>query len=164
MITSDTLFQQLRSVSQLTTVEYHYTNMGKFEKNADLNGWTIPLTKASFILAYDGKITAGVRLDDVKIDVAQTTITITLPAAEILSHEVDESSIEVYDESNNIFNPISISDYAAFSKQQKEVMENKVIEGGLLLQARQKAGEVISQLLTTANPEYTIVVQEAKSE
>lgn len=43
-------------------------------------------------------------------------------------------------------------------------MENKVIEGGLLLQARQKAGEVISQLLTTANPEYTIVVQEAKSE
>ena len=164
VITSDTLFQQLRSVSQLTTVEYHYTNMGKFEKNADLNGWTIPLTKASFILAYDGKITAGVRLDDVKIDVAQTTITITLPAAEILSHEVDESSIEVYDESNNIFIPISISDYAAFSKQQKEVMENKVIEGGLLLQARQKAGEVISQLLTTANPEYTIVVQEAKSE
>ncbi len=70
----------------------------------------------------------------------------------------------MYDESNNIFNPISISDYAAFSKQQKEVMENKVIEGGLLLQARQKAGEVISQLLTTANPEYTIVVQEAKSE
>ena len=31
-VTSDTLFQQLRSVSQLTTVEYHYTNMGKFEK------------------------------------------------------------------------------------------------------------------------------------
>ncbi len=41
VITSDTLFQQLRSVSQLTTIEYHYTNMGKFEKNADLNGWTI---------------------------------------------------------------------------------------------------------------------------
>lgn len=98
-VTSDTLFQQLRSVSQLTTVEYHYTNMGKFEKNADLNGWTIPLTKASFILAYDGKITAGVRLDDVQIDVQDKTITITLPPAEILSHEVDEASIEVYDES-----------------------------------------------------------------
>ena len=161
-VTSDTLFQQLRSVSQLTTVEYHYTNMGKFEKNADLNGWTIPLTKASFILAYDGKITAGVRLDDVQIDVQDKTITITLPPAEILSHEVDEASIEVYDESNNLFNPISISDYAAFSKHQKTVMEGKVVDGGLLEEARKKAGEVISQLLETANPDYTIQVQEAK--
>ena len=150
-VTSDTLFQQLRSVSQLTTVEYHYTNMGKFEKNADLNGWTIPLTKASFILAYDGKITAGVRLDDVQIEVVDKTITITLPPAQILSHEVDEASIEVYDESNNLFNPIKI------------VMEDKVIDGGLLEEARKKAGEVISQLLTTANPEYTIQVQEAKA-
>ena len=89
----------VRSVSQLTTVEYHYTNMGKFEKNADLNGWTIPLIKASFILAYDGKITAGVRLDDVQIDVQEKTITITAPAAEILGHAVDEASIGDYDES-----------------------------------------------------------------
>ena len=64
---------------------------------------------------------------------------------------------------NNLFNPISISDYAAFSKQQKIVMEDKVIDGGLLEEARKKAGEVISQLLTTANPEYTIQVQEAKA-
>ena len=63
--------------------------MGKFEKNADLNGWTIPLTKASFILAYDGKITAGVRLDDVQIDVQDKTITITLP--DVI---VDESSAD----------------------------------------------------------------------
>ena len=52
--------------------------------------------------------------------------------------------------------------YAAFSKQQKTVMEGKVVDGGLLEEARKKAGEVISQLLETANPEYTIQVQEAK--
>ena len=55
-VTSDTLFQQLRSVSQLTTVEYHYTNMGKFEKNADLNGWTIPLKTKTSGLPADGFI------------------------------------------------------------------------------------------------------------
>ena len=41
-------------------------------------------------------------------------------------------------------------------------MEGKVVDGGLLEEARKKAGEVISQLLETANPDYTIQVQEAK--
>lgn len=41
-------------------------------------------------------------------------------------------------------------------------MEGKAVDGGLLEEARKKAGEVISQLLETANPEYTIQVQEAK--
>ena len=161
VMTSDTLFQQLQSISSLATLEYHYTNMGKFEKNADLNGWTIPLTKASFILAYDGKITAGISLDDLKIDIENKKIIVTLPEASVLSHEVDEESIEIYDESNNLFNPISISDYAAFSKQQKEIMETKAIEGGLLEQAQKKAGDVIKQLLVTANPDYELVIKEA---
>lgn len=160
VITSDTLFQQLQSISSLATLEYHYTNMGKFEKNADLNGWTIPLTKASFILAYDGKITAGISLEDLKIEVEDKKIIITLPEASVLSHEVDEESIEIYDESNNLFNPISISDYAAFSKQQKKIMETKAIEGGLLEQAQKKAGDVIKQLLNTANPGYELVIKE----
>lgn len=160
VITSDTLFQQLQSISSLATLEYHYTNMGKFEKNADLNGWTIPLTKASFILAYDGKITAGISLEDLKIEVEDKKIIITLPEASVLSHEVDEESIEIYDESNNLFNPISISDYAAFSKQQKKIMETKAIEGGLLEQAQKKAGDVMKQLLNTANPGYELVIKE----
>ncbi|MFQ9072278.1 MAG: DUF4230 domain-containing protein [Faecalibacillus faecis] len=42
-------------------------------------------------------------------------LNITLPAAKILSHEIDEKSIEVYDESSNIFNQISINDYKSLN-------------------------------------------------
>ncbi|WP_370807359.1 DUF4230 domain-containing protein [Faecalibacillus intestinalis] len=40
--------------------------------------------------------------------------------AKILSHEIDENSIEVYDESSNIFNQISINDYKSFATKEKE--------------------------------------------
>lgn len=148
-ITADTLFQQMQTVSTMATLEYNYTNMGKFEDSADLNGWTIPLTKKSFILTYDGKITAGIDMQDVQVDVGKGTITVTLPPAKILSHEVNEKSIELYDESKNIFNHISIGDYAAFAAEQKRVMEKKTIEKGLLDSAQKRAKTVISQFLKT---------------
>lgn len=158
-ITSDTLFEQVQAISSIATLEYNYTNMGKFTDNAKLNGWTIPLTEKSFILTYDGKITAGIQMDAIKIDVRGKTIAITLPPAEILNHEVDENSIEVYDETKNIFNQISVSDYAAFSSKQKKVMEDRAIKGGLLKEAQERAQKVISKLLkndTKIAADYTI--------
>lgn len=146
-ITADTLFQQMQTVSKLATLEYNYTNMGKFEDSADLNGWNIPLTRKSFILTYDGKITAGIEMQDIEVDIQGRRIEITLPQAQLLSHEVDESSIELYDETRNIFNPISISDYAAFSAEQKKVMEEKTVANGLLASAQKRAKSVITQLI-----------------
>ena len=61
-ITADLLDQQLREVSDLVTVEYRYTNMGKFENTLDFYGWEVPFTTKSFIVSYDGVIRAGVDL------------------------------------------------------------------------------------------------------
>src|SRR5699024_11660472 len=41
-ITADLLGQHLREVSDLVSVEYHYTNMGKFENTLDFYGWEVP--------------------------------------------------------------------------------------------------------------------------
>ena len=145
-ITADQLRQQIQDVRSLITEEYHYTNMGKFENSATYNGWTIPLTQKSFILAYDGTIHAGVDLDKMDIQVNAGSILIRLPKAEILSHEILEESIVIYDESNNLFNPIKISDYTAFSRSQKEVMEQKAINNGLLESAQLRARDVLYDL------------------
>ena len=58
VITSELLGQQLSSIRELSTVEYHYTNMGKFENQVDFYGWKVPFTTKSFIVAYDGLIKA----------------------------------------------------------------------------------------------------------
>lgn len=140
-ITSDLLGQQLRSVQELVSVEYHYTNMGKFENQLDFYGWKVPFTTKSFLVSYDGIIKAGVDLSGAEVDVDELrkAVTITLPESKILSHEIPEDSLQVFDETRNIFNPITIEDYTGFTKDQKAEVEQKAIDEGLLTDAAEKA-------------------------
>ncbi len=162
VITSELLGQQLSSIRELSTVEYHYTNMGKFENQVDFYGWKVPFTTKSFIVAYDGLIKAGVDLSDVEIQVQGEKISISLPAPAILSHEIEES-IEVFDQTHNIFNPIEITDYTGFTADQKSALENKAIENGLLTAAAQRAEEAVEGLLSALPglDGYTVSVEVA---
>ena len=150
VITSDLLGQQLQTVQELVSVEYHYTNMGKFENQVDFYGWKVPFTTKSFIVSYDGVIKAGVDLSTarVQVDEATQTITITLPEGQSLSHEIPEESIEVFDETHNLFNPITIEDYTGFTRDQKAAMEQRAIEEGLLTEAGEKARTAVEAFLS----------------
>ena len=96
------------------------------------------------------------------VQIQDHMITITLPEIEILSNAIDESSIEVYDETRNIFNPIKIEDYTAFATKQKQIVEEEAIENGLYSQAATKAQDVIIKLLNMipdVAENYTIKVE-----
>lgn len=157
-MTSDLLSQQIQSISELATVEYSYTNMGKFENQATFYGWNVPFTTKSFIISYDGKIKAGIDMSQVEVKINNKKIIVNVPQAKILSHEIDEKSIEVFDETHNIFNQISITDYNQFALDQKVNMENKVLEKGLIQEAQDKAQSSIQTFIQSSNhlsEEYT---------
>lgn len=158
VITADLLGQQLRDIQELSTVEYHYTNMGRFENQKDFYGWKVPFTTKSFIVAYDGVIKAGVDLSQMEVTVQDKTITVTLPEGKILSHEIDENSLEVFDESKNIFNPIRIEDYTGFTADQRASMEERATEEGLLTAASERARTLVEQFIAALPnaQEYTI--------
>ena len=162
VITGTTLGEQLKAVQELVSVEYYYTNMGKFEDQIDFYGWKVPFTTKVFIVSYDGIIKAGVDLSrvDVVVDEAAQTVEVSLPEGTILSHEILEDSIEVFDESKNIFNQISISDYTGFTSDQKGTMEQKAIERGLLSSAEEKAYDAVQSFLSLlpGMEEYTLTV------
>ena len=165
-ITSDLLSQQIQSISELASVEYNYTDMGKFENQATFYGWKVPFTTKSFILSYDGKIKAGIDMSLVEVHMSGKNINISIPEAKILSHEIDEKSIEVFDETKNIFNQISITDYNQFAIDQKESMENKTKEKGLLEEAQNKAQETIKtfvESMCSSDDEYKIEIKMAES-
>lgn len=147
VVTSDLLGQQLRAVEELVSVSYHYTNMARYENQLDFYGWKVPFTTKSFIVSYDGIIKAGVDLSKVEVDMDADRITVTLPGSQIISHEIPEDSIEVFDESDNVFNRISITDYTSFTNDQKEAMEQRVLESGLLATADEKAMDAVEALL-----------------
>lgn len=149
-MTSDLLSQQIQSISELASVEYNYTNMGKFENQATFYGWKVPFTTKSFIISYDGVIKAGIDMSQVNVKVKNKKIQITMPKAKILSHEIDEKSIEVFDETKNIFNQISITDYHQFAIDQKEKMEDNVKQKGLLTDAQDKAQKTIETFVKSS--------------
>ena len=147
-------------IRELATVTYAYTNMAQFESSNDFYGVKIPFTTKSFILTYDGTVKAGVDLDGAEVSVSGTTVTITLPEAEILSHEIDEDSMEVFDEKTSIFNPFTVEDFTSFQSDQKAAMEEKALSRGLLAEARAKAVSSVEQLFAAALPDtYTVTVQ-----
>lgn len=149
-VTSDLISQRIRAVSEFATVEYHYTNMGKFENQVDFYGWKVPLTRKRFIVSYDGVIKAGIDAEHVAVKVHGKTVTVTLPAAQVLSHEIDDGSLQIFDETTNIFNPLKISDYTGFAADQKSAVESKAIENGLLTEAADKARDAVLRLLGLA--------------
>lgn len=164
-ITSDLLSQQILEVSELSTVEYNYTNMGKFENQNTFYGWNVPFTSKSFIISYDGRIKAGIDMSKVDVEVKGKDINITIPEATILTHEIDEESIEVFDETKNLFNQISITDYHQFSIDQKGKMEESVTEKGLLTEAQEKAENSIKNFVQSVyneSDEYNISIKVSK--
>jgi len=138
-ITEQVLYQQLEQIGELATVKYFYTDMGKYENSLQLGSADIPLTRKSFIISYDGVIKAGINMDKVAIELDGRTVRITLPQAEILSHEVDDDSVTVYDEKSSIFNGLSVEDVLAFQEEQKEKMEERAVANGILADARENA-------------------------
>lgn len=148
VLSSITVENQLQQISQLATVRYSYTNMGQFEHSNDFYGIKLPFTTKRFIVAYDGTITAGVDLSQAQVTVSDQKVTISLPAPQILSHQVDPDSLEIFDETTSIFNPITIEDYTGFQADQQGVMEDKAIQGGLLTQAKDQAQTAITGLLS----------------
>ena len=160
-ITGDLLASRLRSVQELVTVSYYYTNMGRFENQVDFYGWKVPFTTKSFIVSYDGVIKAGVDLEQLQVSIGGGEVTVTLPESRIISHEIPEDSLEVFDESDNLFNHITIEDYTAFTQDQKSAMEQRAVDGGLLDRANQEARTAVDSLLRIMPglEEYTLTVK-----
>ena len=106
-------------------------------------------------------IKAGVDISDLASEVNQGQVRLILPEPQILSHEIDFGTLTVYDESRNIFNPISITDYQQFSLDQQAAMEQRLVNKGLLEEARKNAEKSMIQLvqLISGTEEMTVTIE-----
>ena len=76
-----------------------------------------------------------------------------LPAAKILSHDIDPESVEIFDERASLFNPFTVEDFTAFQADQRTAMEEKALSHGLLEEAQTQAETSVRALLSAALPE-----------
>ena len=159
-ITSTLIQNRIEQASGLVTTKYHYTKVGKFENSLNLNGWSIPLTNKYFILTFEGEIQLGTDLSKANVEIDDSTIHVTVDKPAVISNSIDESSIEVYDETKNIFNPISVSDYKAFALEQKDKALSEAKEKGLMKTAQENTKKSIKEIVSIIpdTDEYTIEV------
>lgn len=157
---------EIQDIGELATIEYFYTDAGKYEDPAQLFGKDIPFsfTTKSFIAKWDGVIKAGVDVSKITVGVddSKKEITVCIPTATILSHEVDANSVETLDEKNGLFNKLKVDDIRLFDSISKEAMEKRVIENGILDKAFENAKEIIEKLINTdvvKELEYKIIFE-----
>lgn len=163
-VTGKVVLRELESASSLISTRYNYSKVGKYENSLEINGWNIPLTDKFFILTYDGEALLGCDLETAEVDVNKgaQVITLTLDPVKILSNTIDEKSIEVYDESKNIFNPISVNDYKVFAQKQKEAVEDEIRSKPVFEEASANTVDAVTKILGLTDgirDTYTVKVE-----
>ena len=163
------LQERIERCNELATATYLYTDAEVYRADGAIFGlFDIPfLTGKDFILKFDGEIKAGVNLDEAKIERgADDSVLVTLPAPHIISHELDEDSFKVLREHETILSSIKIDDIQNFREAQKELMETRAYDKGVMEQAAQNAQESIRSILEVALPEGTTIefLQQEQSE
>ena len=138
----------VKQSKELVSYKYFYTNAAMFENKKNIYGFDLPLTSKKFIISYSGKAALGVDLSQIKTDIKGNKIIISnLGKVKILSNELDEKSMKIFDESTSLFSSWNIKDYQNFFADQKGEVEKKIMESELPQQAKTSAEETIKQLL-----------------
>ena len=137
----------LNDIGELATASYGYTLVQTTTKPGKtiLDVIKVPFTESKVMYSYSGDIKAGIHFDDIKVDVNEDNkvITITLPEPEILSREIFNDSLIVYDEKSSIFNQFTIEDLNMSQAELLDMAEAQALEQGLLENAEENAKNII---------------------
>lgn len=166
-ITAEMIEDGMRDMGQLVTQEYYYTEVASIsnEYTTTFFGkeFTLPGSTTSVIYSYDGTIKAGIDFTAVKIEKDNNAkrITISLPSPIIISEELDNDSLQIYDERTSIFNPVSISEFNASNAGMKEKAREKAIANGLMDNAMKNATILVQNFVQSGYDlnEYEIIVK-----
>lgn len=157
------LENMIESVSELVTEKYHYTDIGKDEKEATkLGSLPVPGTAELTLVVYSGIISAGIDVSEIEcgIDDENKIITIVLPEPKIIAHEIDESSIESYDIKTSAFSKKSYADYAEKISEFKSLKEKELTADSTFFETvKENSKNALTTLLSasTMTKDYKII-------
>lgn len=135
---------RIQNICDLATLECRFHNVGISKEDAGLFNWG----SKEIWIEYDGTITAGIRADKVIIEDPTTNgvVRIHLPPVEILSEDVDQSTIELLVDDGTWFASVSGSDQIkVMEKSQKEMRKEAQTYTHIYDQARNNAKNILEQ-------------------
>ena len=142
---------KIQDIGELSTAEYAYKISGMIDKKGLTLPGNIVVTSSKVIYSYEGTIKAGIQFGEIQIDIntAQkpAKVYVHIPEAEIFSNELDNDSLEIYDEKYSSFNKINFSDINQSQAECKEKAEEAALDSGILEKASENAATMIRSML-----------------
>lgn len=162
-ISGETISSGIQEMGELITAEYYYSHAESYESLKKLSIITLPGTKVSFVYTVDGYIKAGIDFSKVSVTVddESRTLKLVLPAAKIMSSEIDHDTFQTVSESTGIFADLSAEDVNKTFVHVKEMEEEKAITNGLLINADDNAAKILESFVKSSFDlkDYTVAIE-----
>ena len=152
----ETLKSEVKQINELASLQYDYRETIQNKGNGFFD--------KEFIATFDGRIKAGIDMENVKFEVQNNekedsapVVKVTIPEAKILSHE-DSNPKTIYEEgwsANGLGDTRNEEIKDAKEKKQKEFIKN-----GMLEDAKAKAEENITDFIHTLYGDDVVVEYE----
>ena len=160
---SSSVMNRITYMQELALVKHNYTGVISYKDYMKFLNINVPLTDKYFLLKYNGYIKAGVDFNRIKVDVKNdSTVHVSIPGPKIMDTVIDEKSVEVFNESENAFNPIKISDYNDALSREKNVMIRDAMKQGIFSEATSQAKMAITSLLREMGFKQINITEELK--
>ncbi len=160
---SNTTAFDLKNIGELATQSGFFTEVNVIDDAKKLFNWNIPFTTSKYIFSYDGVIKAGIDFAQIEWSADETnkTVNVRLPQSKVLSKELKEDSLEIYDERQSVFTPLTLTDIQQSRQEMLAELEQTAKENGLLEQASENAKVLITGFLGAkySPAEYTYVFE-----
>lgn len=140
---------QMKAICELAVMDCYYHNVAKYELK-DAEGFLWWTKDKNFWIEYSGVVTLGVDVSRVTVEVDGTKVTISIPAAEVLSCTVDSSSLteDSYIVAKDSAAIEAEDEIAAFSVAQADLEATASQDTALLASAQQQAQQLLEDYIT----------------
>lgn len=156
-------------IGELATENYNFSNVGKYEGDKlKAFGIEIPFTGKRCLITYDG--TAKIGISDISkitasVDNSSKKILVSCPKLELLGDPViNPSSIEVYDQTFNIVNQISINDFSNFLTSEINSTKQAILDKDLFENAKEHTRNVLTSSIKSITSQTDIKDYEVEIE
>ena len=140
---------QMKAICELAVMDCYYHNVAKYELK-DAEGFLWWTKDKNFWIEYSGVVTRGVDVSRVTVEVDGTKVTISIPAAEVLSCTVDSSSLT--EDSYIVAKDSAVieaeDEIEAFSVAQADLEVTASQDTALLASAQQQAQQLLEDYIT----------------
>lgn len=140
---------QMKAICELAVMDCYYHNVAKYELK-DAEGFLWWTKDKNFWIEYSGVVTLGVDVSRVTVEVDGTKVTISIPAAEVLSCTVDSSSLteDSYIVAKDSAAIEAEDEIEAFSVAQADLEATASQDTALLASAQQQAQHLLEDYIT----------------